>query len=79
MQKPKVLPKISEDGSEVVESGSQLSSGSDFEESEKVRGVPLQEWSPVAEEMIVIKDILSGMELVDDKLFEIEQDALCET
>lgn len=49
------------------------------EEAEEVRGVLLQEWSPVAEEMIVIKDILSGMELVDDKLFEIEQDALCET
>jgi len=35
-------------------------------------------WSP-AEEMIVVEDTVTGMELVDDKLSEREQDALCGT
>jgi len=35
-------------------------------------------WSP-AEEMIVVEDSVTGMELVDDKLSEREQDALCGT
>ncbi len=36
-------------------------------------------WSPVAGEMVVVDDLLSGMELIDDELSEAEEDALCGT